>query len=648
MAENINENTVITENVNNTAEIGNINDGIDVAKNGNDSTDASRPVTNSTTATESVNNETTKTKSQLLGYPPDYYLRDDKLFFEKTNEKGKREAFPVSGPILVGGFARDENSNGWGRIVVWKDKDSKLKWVFLPEGDFITQSSNIIKELASKGLMIHSKDILMNFLLRSNPDRKYIITYKTGWHMADGKLVYVFPDTSPLKTLTIYNGASDIYTQKGTVREWKEKVSSLCRGNPIAVFAICASFSGPLLKLFNIEGGGFHIIGNNASGKSISVKYAAASVWGSPDKFALSWKSTGNAYVSNAQLRNDNTFIIDEMGQADANKVEAAIYDIANGREKSRCNINGEAKDVRSWLCMILSTGEKGIMECNAEASKMTMGGTMTRLLQIEAVKNGKAVFDYDLHGFNSGSDLANEVRKNSLAFYGTAGREFIDKLKDARDEANAVYEKCKSEFLEGLYEEYPNLEKSTNSEFSRVFSRFITVATAGELAVKWGICDFSEFEPINTVIEIAVDWIKQRGSLLRQEETRIFEQVTFFMQRNMTNFINISSDADVRRPIKPIGFVEEYKNEQGEIRHNYYVETGIFKQEALKGFRVNTAIRTLVNAGWIRKTRGAPTTVKYAEGINNSTYLLTDLAMEYDISPLIPLSEKQHEDDVF
>ena len=50
---------------------------------------------------------------------------------------------------------------------MWYDKDNRLKWAFFPEEDFIIQSNNTIKELAGKGLMIYSKDLLIMGLMAS-------------------------------------------------------------------------------------------------------------------------------------------------------------------------------------------------------------------------------------------------------------------------------------------------------------------------------------------------------------------------------------------------------------------------------------------------------------------------------------------------
>jgi len=99
-----------------------------------------------------------------------------------------------------------------------------------------------------------------------------------------------------------------------------------------------------------MKGGGFHLVGDSSTGKTIAT-IAGASFGGTGEKFLRTWLATGNGLEGIANERNDTILALDEIGEADAREVGAVVYALANGTGKTRATRSGSAKSPITWGC---------------------------------------------------------------------------------------------------------------------------------------------------------------------------------------------------------------------------------------------------------------------------------------------------------
>src|SRR5215213_7387147 len=203
------------------------------------------------------------------------------------------------------------------------------------------------------------------------------------------------------------------------------------------VVAVATAFAGPLLRIVEQEGGGFHLYGDSSIGKTAAAA-TAASVWGpgcSPG-FMCPWRATANAIEGAAAIHNDTLLVLDEIGLVDAREAAPAAYQLAGGAGKGRLARDGSLRPPLTWRTIVLSTGEIRLADKLREYSHRPMAGQSVRLLDIPAdAGRGFGIFD-DPGETGRAKDLADRIKLTACTYYGTAGPAFVQAvLKRAPNE---------------------------------------------------------------------------------------------------------------------------------------------------------------------------------------------------------------------
>ena len=168
-------------------------------------------------------------------------------------------------------------------------------------------------------------------------EKRFVCTEKTGWHSGG---VYVFPDRTIGGTpehqviFQSEDSTGNPYEVSGTLAEWRENVSSLCRGNSRLVLAISTGIASILLNLTGDENGGVHIVGPSSTGKT-TAGAAAGSVFGGV-AMKQTWNATINGLGATAIMFNDAVMILDELSQCEPKAAGETAYLLSNGIEKGR------------------------------------------------------------------------------------------------------------------------------------------------------------------------------------------------------------------------------------------------------------------------------------------------------------------------
>ena len=311
----------------------------------------------------------------------------------------------------------------------------------------------------------------------NSPKRRIRCALQVGW--CDGS--FVLPDTviGPKASGVIFQSGEhsfDEYTQAVTFAGWQAEISARAVGNPLLILALSASFAGPLLEKCNIEGGGFHFVGDSSTGKTTAIE-AACATWGGAS-FKRSWRATANGMEGAATLFNDGLLALDEISECDPREVGAIVYTLGNGRGKQRASRLGNARGINRWRCLILSSGERTIATTMAEGGHRAKAGQMIRLLDIPALRTYGA-WD-NLHGFASGTAFSDAIKRAAATHYGHAERAFLEKL--THDNTNLC------EYLETIKGLPEFQSEGGEGQDKRAVTRFALLALAGELATEYNI----------------------------------------------------------------------------------------------------------------------------------------------------------------
>lgn len=523
-----------------------------------------------------------------------YYSAKDNgalMYLKPTGKDDEATPVKVCGHIE---FAGRTHGDAWGYLFAFKDRLDRRRRIAIPARLFQVPGAEWAALLADNGLDIEAgMQKAFKECCLAMRDRLPLVrnVERVGWTYpgADDLPAYILPDAvySARKAAIVFQSGMgalpSLYKQAGTLDGWKQ-MAELCAGNTRLVFSLCVSFAGTLLNLMGIDGGVFHLEGSSSVGKSTALRLAA-SVWGNPDCHLRTWRTTDNGLEAILPLFNDNALAMDELGQIGARALSESAYMIANGAGKTRANRGGGAKSIATWRTVILSSGELNLAAKLAEDGQEARAGQLVRFIGVPMAKEHLA----DLHGMDAGELIA---KLNSLCrvHYGTAGRAFLAALVQemaARDFMNGA-----RKLLEDTADQWA--PAGADAQVKRVARRFALVFVAGQYAQWFDILSRSMDVP-GAAKACFDDWLKERGSAGEQETAAILEQVKTFLEKN-----GRSRFQDARYPddkvINRAGFWEG--NEAEGV--TYYIFTGVFRQEVIRGYSVKQAVQALRKAGWL------------------------------------------------
>lgn len=488
----------------------------------------------------------------------------------------------ICSPVHVEAVTFDGQENNFGRLLRFKNTLGRWRTWSMPMELFGGDGSDLRRELLAMGVEIdpREKNDLANYIQSQHPKRRVHCALQVGWN--DGS--YVLPDMvigEKAAEVIFQTGerAHDEHTVGGTLTGWQEGIAARAVGNPLLMLAVSGSFAGPMLGRTNSEGGGFHIQGDSATGKSTLLD-AACATWGGPN-FKRSWRTTANGMEGAAALFNDCLLALDEISECDPREVGAIVYALGNGRGKQRASRTGLARSVTRWRCFVISNGERTIGTAMSEGGQRVKAGQSVRLLDIPAARKYGA-FD-DLHGEPNGAIFSDTLKLAAATHHGHAGRAFLEKL--TRDPRNF------GERLE-VIKSLPGFSpKDGEGQEKRAAGRFALVALAGELATEYGLTGWPEGAAVEAAMTGFNLWQSLRGRG-NDERRQIIEAVRCFIERNGDSRFSDADSNDENMRIIRAGWYRD----DGD--HRIYLFNSEGMKEATKGFELKRALDVLQEVG--------------------------------------------------
>ena len=438
--------------------------------------------------------------------------------FDRRTKTTSFERQWVCSPLKISGQTRDFRTQDWGRFVTFKDPDGNLKSLILPIQDFASGGLAVIKRLMSHGLNFVptriGKEHLMEYIVRATPAARVTHSPKPGW-VEDS---FALPGESygPKQIFCDLGDETHRYLVSGNYETWRA-AAALAQGNPVLLFVICAAFAGPLIGPLDLEGGGFHIVGNSGCGKTTALMMAG-SVWGGGDRklgFLRTWKGSTSGHEGLAVLANDTLLALDEIGEADPGLIGQIVYMHRNGSGKNRSDLVGRLMASVSFRCFTMSTGEKTVAKAIADNARglKPMAGQLVRLLDLHVdAKTGMPVFK-ELHGFPSSRALSQHLRQTALHHYGHAARAFLERVTLDLDAALGGVKPM----IEGFVDE--QCPEGSSPQLARAAEQFGLVAAAGELAAALDVLPFERGEALEAARTCFAAWAARQGDTRHSRE---------------------------------------------------------------------------------------------------------------------------------
>jgi uncharacterized protein (DUF927 family) len=417
-------------------------------------------------------------------------------------------------------------------------------------------------------------------------------SYLLGDH--DGTVIN--PDPANVESIRIQPPLrSPICQRAGDLAGWQAQVARFCQGNHHLLFAVSIAFAGSLVRRVSGETTIFHLLGNSSSGKTTAQLMAGSvmGTWKAEPGTISPWRATDNGIEGLAATHNDGVLILDELKQLAPQAAAQVAYMIANGQGKVRADLSGSARPSSAFVLTCLSSGEISLAEHAASHGDYLNAGAELRFLDIPAdAGRGMGVFA-DVHSapgatlVEQGKAFAEQLKAAAIAQHGSAGPVFIEKLAVLPPDDLHAFHQLVQQALAA------HIPASADRQIHRVASRFAVVATAGELATKWGITTWAKDEAQTACIEMFKLWVSTRSGVGNAEEERAVRQVRESIERHGARFQSLSPKA--KEVPNRLGFIPPKKS-----GCMWYFLLDVFRTEVVKGVAFEVACRGLHTRGFL------------------------------------------------
>jgi uncharacterized protein (DUF927 family) len=534
-----------------------------------------------------------------------FELRDGGLYFIEPDRAPRWIAAPLDIPART----RTPDGLGWGKLCVFRDPDGREHRVIIGDSALRGDGLEALGMLLDHGLQVapSGKKLLIEYLHTADPDGRIRTASRTGWQSgADDARVFVLPDAAyglggdAWLYQSIDPGASP-YQVSGTVDEWREHVSALCRGNSRLVLSVACSFAAPLLHLVGAESGGFHWRGDSSEGKTTLLN-AALSVIGTPNSLPR-WRGTLNGLEGLAAMHCDGLLPLDEIAMIEPREAAGAAYTLASGQMKTRAGRDGSVRARVQWRVLLLSTGEISLAQHVESIGQKSRAGQEVRLLELRAdAGQGHGCFE-ELHGTAGGAELKYRLDSAALRYHGTALPAYLSRLvtidpADITEQVHAVRKRFEVE----------HVMPGASGQVMRAAARFALVAAGGELATLWGITGWEPGEAVSAAGRCFGEWIAARGGQAPAEDRQMLSQVRHFIEAHGDGRFTAwerAADDHAPKTLHRAGWrrvtTESEIGPADERRIEYYVLPEVWRSEIAKGFDPSRVARLMVDRGWMQ-----------------------------------------------
>jgi len=523
---------------------------------------------------------------------------------------GENEPLRICSRLDIVAETRDEEGEGWGRLLNWVDSEGRNHIWGMPMSLLAGAGDEYRGRLLDGGLEISpgrkARDLLTTYIQTANCDSRARSVSKLGWHAE----VFVLPDstigvTAKGEELVFQSPfeAQHFLKTAGSLEIWREQVGRLCSGNSRLLFAVSCAFAAPLLGLSKDETGGFHFHGPTSTGKTTAL-LVAGSVWGGGGRngFIESWRTTINGLEGFGELHNDGLGCLDEISMLDAREATDCLYLLASGQGKQRMTKTLGLRRRLTWTNLFLSSGEITLGEHSETIGKRAKTGAEIRLVNLSVDAGAEMGIFENLHAFENPETLSRHLRDAAKTTYGNPIREFLEYVVKNRPGVEDRLRRQRASFLA------ERLPASCSGEVTRAAGRFALAAVGGELATELGLTGWQSGEGTEAAARCLSEWIAARGTIGRGEIEAALRQVRGFLEahgasrfQSMHPRLTSVGEEIPERVINRAGF----KREDAEGETEYLVLGEVFRRELCAGFDHRMVARTLEERGYLVSDNG-------------------------------------------
>ncbi|KKG71325.1 DUF927 domain-containing protein [Methanosarcina mazei] len=310
-----------------------------------------------------------------LYYPP-YKITDEGIFEEVPAKPDSDKLIDVrfcDTPcrLIATGDNVDTGETLYKISVTGLKRREKIAWK--KPKDLLTRDGII--SMYDNGMIFEEKmapklmSFFSTYIRKATPDLKEELTAsRSGWKQNNslfivGSKAYT-GRKEPKEVIQLENNTADLYTQKGSIEGWKVGAEELLKYDAIR-FKAYAACTPLILSLIGVPSFLLEQIGKSGILKTLSSMFCA-SMYGNPVTLQINAKSTPKGIEAFVGYNTDLPVFIDETS-TNEKEIKDMIYTIANGIGRSTSNKSKGYEMPKTWLTVVMTTGENPILPTNAK-----------------------------------------------------------------------------------------------------------------------------------------------------------------------------------------------------------------------------------------------------------------------------------------
>ncbi len=366
-------------------------------------------------------------KAQYAALPaPFFYDAEERVGIRNPSTHVEELIYPY--PLRVTARYKDGNQE----FVAIECRFPQEGWqtILLPLSSLYSRNG-IAEELAARGVLLDMTyiDTMAMFITECVRAHQALRKAKTlvtqlGWH-AEG---FAFPDCwytpeGEQGDMFLQNRSSTLtkgFRQRGDMVAWQLVLQHYVNAPAEWQLAFLSGFAAPLMHMTGFGGLTVNLVGRTGTGKSTAQR-AIAALYGDPSAIVGQKHDTPNSLMHRLGLYRSLPLCVDEMTNITPDEISDFVYQVSQGRERSRLSSEAILKTDNPWNTIVISSSNASVISRLMHGKADSRAETM-RVWEIPV----------EVYSTHAELDAVNgTVRTN----YGRLGRQFIDYL--VRNEAS-------------------------------------------------------------------------------------------------------------------------------------------------------------------------------------------------------------------
>lgn len=517
-----------------------------------------------------------------------FYLNRNGWYRERLSGNHER----ICGPFEYIEHRSNLGSDQVQVAVKFRDVNKEVKIIVVNRSD-ISNGNPLMSRLIDCGLEVNDRKLAAQLVSqvyqKYPPDKTVLTTRHPGWHtiQPDGIDVYV-TNQGTIKpkeckaNIVLEDGIAAGFDSSGVLEDWNANVGAVCVGNSRLQFGICVAIASTLLHFSGLPNFGALIEGPSKLGKTVTLLVAASVMGG--DSYLLSWNSTANALEIIAVCRCDGLIPLDEIGQGDAKAVSEAVYDLMNGRTKSRLGSDIKLDSGIRFRGLVLASGELDLRTLLKQGGIAVKEGQLVRLFSVPVPLHG--VFSRK-HGHITKDSFVASLVQSMAKYHGTLGPAFIAHIVESQAQLKAELPEMVREIAAELLQRLSSIPDQ--GTYGHVAKCFALVAIAGELAISAHLLKWDKGSARAAVEKCFLAWAKHEKLIASMSDQGVFRQLQRFFQSERSGKFAPFSEFECTNGKNLAGYLHKVDGVNVYLVYRAYFETKLCSK-----FGKATGIRAL------------------------------------------------------